>query len=128
VASADLGRRGEIRAMNVVIDTNVFLSSFLSSRGSPRKIIDRWKHGDISWCLCAEIEAYYRDREDERAFGLTPHLHGHEGSIMEPVASELWMERIPSGSKRKDSTGTSSSFLYRSCQKVTSAVPRSATS
>jgi putative PIN family toxin of toxin-antitoxin system len=47
--------------MNVVIDTNVFLSSFLSSRGSPRKIIDRWKRGDIAWCLCAEILEEYGD-------------------------------------------------------------------
>jgi putative PIN family toxin of toxin-antitoxin system len=39
--------------MKVVIDTNVFVSSFFG--GNPRKIIDLWKKGDISLCLSKDI-------------------------------------------------------------------------
>ncbi len=40
--------------MKVVVDTNVFISSFLGT-GNPRKIIDFWKDGLIKLCLSAEI-------------------------------------------------------------------------
>lgn len=39
--------------MRVVIDTNVFVSSFFG--GNPRKIIDLWKKGKIIICLSGEI-------------------------------------------------------------------------
>ncbi len=39
--------------MKVVIDTNVFISSFFG--GNPRKIIDLWKKGEISLCLSKDI-------------------------------------------------------------------------
>ena len=39
--------------MRVVIDTNVFVSSFLG--GNPRKIIDLWKKGRITLCLSKDI-------------------------------------------------------------------------
>ena len=39
--------------MRVVIDTNVFVSSFFG--GLPRKIVDRWKQGDITWCISRDI-------------------------------------------------------------------------
>ena len=39
--------------MKVVIDTNVFVSSFFG--GNPRKIIDLWKKGDIILCLSKDI-------------------------------------------------------------------------
>jgi len=39
--------------MRVVIDTNVFVSSFFG--GTPRKIIDLWKNGDITLCLFRDI-------------------------------------------------------------------------
>ncbi len=41
--------------MKVVIDTNVFISSFISPQGTPRKVIDLWHAGQIQLCLCAEI-------------------------------------------------------------------------
>jgi predicted nucleic acid-binding protein len=41
--------------MKVVLDSNVFISSFLSLRGPPRRIVDLWKDGRLTWCLCAEI-------------------------------------------------------------------------
>ena len=39
--------------MKVVIDTNVFVSSFFG--GNPRKIIDLWKEGKISLCVSKNI-------------------------------------------------------------------------
>ena len=43
--------------IRVVIDTNVFVSSFLG--GNPRKIIDLWKNGSIVLCLSQEIIEEY---------------------------------------------------------------------
>lgn len=46
--------------MRVVIDTNVFISSFISS-GNPREIIDLWKESQIKLCLSKPIvEEYIR--------------------------------------------------------------------
>jgi putative PIN family toxin of toxin-antitoxin system len=39
--------------IKVVMDTNVFVSSFFG--GNPRKIIDLWKDGSIHLCLCRKI-------------------------------------------------------------------------
>ena len=45
--------------MRVVVDTNVFVSSFPSPGGAPRKIIDLWKTGELIFCLSrAIIEEY----------------------------------------------------------------------
>ena len=43
--------------MRVVIDTNIFISSFFG--GKPRKIIDLWKKGDIILCLSDKIVDEY---------------------------------------------------------------------
>lgn len=43
--------------MNVVLDTNVFVSSFLG--GPPRQIVDLWKQGAITLCLSAPIVDEY---------------------------------------------------------------------
>ncbi len=45
--------------MRVVIDTNVFVSSFFG--GNPRKIIDLWKNGKITLCLSSAILDEYVD-------------------------------------------------------------------
>ncbi len=45
--------------MKVVIDTNVFVSSFFG--GNPRKIIDLWKEGELSLCLSKDILDEYVD-------------------------------------------------------------------
>jgi putative PIN family toxin of toxin-antitoxin system len=45
--------------MRVVIDTNVFVSSFFG--GNPRKIIDLWKKGNINLCLSNDILEEYVD-------------------------------------------------------------------
>jgi putative PIN family toxin of toxin-antitoxin system len=39
--------------MKVVVDTNIFISSFFG--GNPKKIIDLWKKGEISLCLSKDI-------------------------------------------------------------------------
>ena len=45
--------------MRVVIDTNVLISSFFG--GSPKKVIDLWKAGDITLCLSRDIIDEYLD-------------------------------------------------------------------
>ncbi len=46
--------------MRVVIDTNVFISSFLG-KGNPKYIIDLWKKGYLTICLSREIIDEYVD-------------------------------------------------------------------
>jgi putative PIN family toxin of toxin-antitoxin system len=43
--------------MKVVVDTNVFISSFFG--GNPRKVIDLWKSGKMTLCLSAAIVDEY---------------------------------------------------------------------
>ena len=45
--------------MRVVIDTNIFISSFFG--GNPRKIIDLWKNEKITLCLSNAIIDEYID-------------------------------------------------------------------
>ena len=46
-----------MKLMKVVLDTNVFISSFFG--GNPRKIIDLWKNGKITLCLSNNILEEY---------------------------------------------------------------------
>lgn len=47
----------------VVVDTNVFVSSFLG--GKPRQVIDRWIEGQITLCLSEDIfDEYVRVFEE----------------------------------------------------------------
>ena len=65
----------------VVVDTNVFISSFFG--GNPRKIIDLWKSGEVTLCLSKPIVDEYievlrrlelqNDREIEELLGLFAH-------------------------------------------------------
>lgn len=49
--------------MKVVIDTNVFISSFFG--GKPGRIIDLWKRGEIKLCLSDEVlDEYVRLLEE----------------------------------------------------------------
>jgi len=52
----------------VVIDTNVFVSSFFG--GNPRRIVDMWKNGAILWCVSRPIIDEYV--EVLQRFGLDP--------------------------------------------------------
>jgi len=45
--------------IKVVIDTNVFVSSFFG--GNPRQVIDLWKEGHITLCLSNTIVDEYTD-------------------------------------------------------------------
>lgn len=45
--------------IKVVIDTNVFVSSFFG--GLPRQIIDLWRSGQVTLCLSAAIADEYID-------------------------------------------------------------------
>ena len=45
--------------MRVVVDTNIFVSSFFG--GNPRRIIDLWKTGSITLCLTKEVVEEYID-------------------------------------------------------------------
>ncbi|MCD4669788.1 MAG: putative toxin-antitoxin system toxin component, PIN family [Actinomycetia bacterium] len=47
--------------MKVVIDTNVFISSFLNQKGNPKKIIDLWKKEEITICTNKEILQEYME-------------------------------------------------------------------
>jgi len=59
--------------MRVVIDTNVFVSSFFG--GNPRKIIDLWREGKVLLCLSRDILDEYFEvlsrigLEDEEELG-----------------------------------------------------------
>ena len=65
----------------VVVDTNVFISSFFG--GNPRKIIDLWKSGEITLCLSKPIVDEYievlrrlglqSEKEIEALLGLFAH-------------------------------------------------------
>ena len=58
--------------MRVVVDTNVFVSSFFG--GNPRKIIDLWKDGKLILCLSGVILDEYT--EVLRRMGLDDELLG----------------------------------------------------
>ena len=45
--------------MRVVIDTNVFVSSFLKGGSNPRRVIDLWREGKIMLCLSEAILEEY---------------------------------------------------------------------
>ena len=47
--------------MKVVVDTNVFVSSFLNPQGVPRRVIDLWKAGRVTLCLSTPIIAEYAE-------------------------------------------------------------------
>jgi len=47
--------------LKVVIDTNVFVSALLSAHGTPRRIIDLWKTGEITLCITKDILEEYID-------------------------------------------------------------------
>ncbi|MEW5815407.1 MAG: putative toxin-antitoxin system toxin component, PIN family [Spirochaetota bacterium] len=42
-----------------MVDTNVFISSLLNTKGNPRKVIDLWRFEKITLCLSKEILAEY---------------------------------------------------------------------
>jgi putative PIN family toxin of toxin-antitoxin system len=49
----------ETEKIKLVIDTNVFISSFFNKEGNPKKIIDLWKTGQIILCISEKILEEY---------------------------------------------------------------------
>jgi len=45
--------------VRVVIDTNVFVSSFFNPKGNPKRVIDLWKNRKITICITEEILEEY---------------------------------------------------------------------
>jgi hypothetical protein len=60
--------------MRVVVDTNVFVSSFFG--GIPRKIVDLWKNGQVILCLSKPIVDEFV--EVLRRLGLQNEIELHE--------------------------------------------------
>jgi len=58
--------------MRVVVDTNVFVSSFFG--GQPKAIIDLWKDGKVTLCLTNAIIDEYIDVLTRMGLGDTPEL------------------------------------------------------
>jgi putative PIN family toxin of toxin-antitoxin system len=56
--------------MRVVVDTNVFVSSFFG--GPPRKVIECWKRGEITLCVSRDLIDEYS--EVLNRLGLQAHL------------------------------------------------------
>ena len=51
----------ETEKIKLVIDTNIFISSFFNNEGNPRKIIDLWKTGQIILCISEKILEEYAE-------------------------------------------------------------------
>lgn len=45
--------------MKVVVDTNVFISSFQNPHGNPKRIVDMWKDGHFILCITEDIVFEY---------------------------------------------------------------------
>jgi len=58
--------------MRIVLDTNVFISSFFG--GNPRTIIDLWKDGRLMLCLSQDIFDEYIEVLRRLGFDNTPEL------------------------------------------------------
>jgi uncharacterized protein len=51
----------ETEKTKLVIDTNIFISSFFNNEGNPKKIIDLWKTGQIILCISEKILEEYAE-------------------------------------------------------------------
>ena len=69
--------------MKIVIDTNVFVSSFLNPKGTPRLIIDLWKSGQCNPLPCAEILAEYLEVLSRSVLAGEPELQGTARSLQD---------------------------------------------
>ena len=58
--------------MRIVLDTNVFISSFFG--GNPRTIIDLWKDGRLTLCLSQDIFDEYIEVLRRPGLDNTPEL------------------------------------------------------
>ncbi len=77
--------------MRVVVDTNVFVSSFFG--GNPRKIIDLWKDGKLVLCLSDVILDEYT--EVLRRMGLDDELLGELLALFGKGINILFTSKTP---------------------------------
>jgi putative PIN family toxin of toxin-antitoxin system len=86
----------ETEKIKLVIDTNIFISSFFNSKGNPKKIIDLWKTGQIILCISEKILEEYAEvlirlgLEQEKELSEIIYLFGNSIDIScRPVISEI---------------------------------------
>jgi len=60
--------------VRVVIDTNIFVSSFFNPKGNPKRIIDLWKNRKITICITEEILEEYVEVLAKLGFSHEPEL------------------------------------------------------
>jgi hypothetical protein len=86
----------ENEKIKLVIDTNVFISSFFNKDGNPKKIIDLWKTGQIILCISEKILEEYIEvlirlgLEQEKELSEIIYLFGNSTNLScQPVISEI---------------------------------------
>ena len=60
--------------IRVVIDTNIFISSFFNPKGNPKRVIDLWKNRKITLCVTEEILEEYVEVLARLGFSNEPEL------------------------------------------------------
>jgi len=60
--------------IRVVIDTNIFVSSFFNPNGNPKRVIDLWKNRKITLCVTEEILEEYVEVLARLGFSNEPEL------------------------------------------------------
>jgi uncharacterized protein len=85
--------------MRIVLDTNVIISSFLVSLGSPARIIAGWRAGlfdlVVSPVLLAEYEEVLGYDRIVRRHGMTPEQIGAEVAAIHRFALEVEPQSVP---------------------------------
>jgi putative PIN family toxin of toxin-antitoxin system len=86
----------ETEKTKLVIDTNIFISSFFNNEGNPKKIIDLWKTGQIILCISEKILEEYIEvlirlgLEREKELSEIIYLFGNSTNLLcQPVISEI---------------------------------------
>jgi putative PIN family toxin of toxin-antitoxin system len=91
--------------MKVVIDTNVFVSSFLG--GNPRRVVDHWFSGKLILCVSRPILKEYFDvlgrfqfdREDLFRRLITSFERGLNTLFVDAPKEQNWIEDDPEDNK-----------------------------
>ena len=80
--------------MRVVVDTNVFISSLLNTKGNPRKVIDLWRLEKITLCISKEILAEYF--AVLRRFGMSEEPEGGElVQLFQKRYNQVFLTSVP---------------------------------
>ena len=91
--------------MKVVIDTNIFVSSFFG--GHPRRIVDHWFSGNLTLCVSRPIlkeyfhvlGRYQFDREDLFRRLITSFEKGLNTLFVDAPKEQNWLEDDPEDNK-----------------------------